>query len=109
MRQTGRFHGAEPLYRQDEMAPVILEQSVLFHLSELQRQSAALDAEIIRKLLPGKRNVKFVGSEPLRFCGKVGHDLCPRGTLSHMREFFVKPQIFLGKFTEKISDYSAVM
>ena len=109
MRQTGRFHGAEPLYRQDEMAPVILEQSVLFHLSELQRQSAALDAEIIRKLLPGKRNVEFVGSEPLRFCGKVGHDLCARGTLSHMREFFAQPQTFSGKLAEEVPDDSAVV
>ena len=91
------------------MVLVIIEETILFHLSKLQRQSATLNAKIIRKLLPGKRNVKFVFSESLCFCGKVGHDLCPRGTLSHMREFFVKPQIFLGKFTEKISDYSAVM
>ena len=63
------------LYPQDKMVFVIIEEPVLFHLSKLQRQSAALDCEVIRKLLPRKRNVKFVCSEPLRFRGKVGHDL----------------------------------
>ena len=39
-------------YIQNEMAFVIIEESVFFHLSEFRRQSASLDAEVIRKLLP---------------------------------------------------------
>lgn len=42
---------ASPSYPQEEVAPAILEDAVLFHPSKLQRQAAALDAKIIRKLL----------------------------------------------------------
>ena len=35
-------------YPQDKMALMIIEEPILFHLSQFQRQSAALDAEIIR-------------------------------------------------------------
>ena len=39
------------------------------HFSKLQRQAAALNAKIIRKLLPGKRDIKFAFSAPLGFGG----------------------------------------
>ena len=42
---------ASPSYPQEEVAPAIFEDAVLFHPSKLQRQAAALDAKIIRKLL----------------------------------------------------------
>ena len=42
---------ASPSYPQEKVALAILEDAVLFHPSKLQRQAAALDAKIIRKLL----------------------------------------------------------
>ena len=40
------------LHSQDKMVLVKIEDSILFHFSKLQRQAAALNAEIIRELLP---------------------------------------------------------
>ena len=42
---------ASPSYPQEKVALAIFEDAVLFHPSKLQRQAAALDAKIIRKLL----------------------------------------------------------
>ena len=91
------------------MVLVIIKDAISFHLSKFQGQATALDAKIICKLLSLKRNIEFVGSKPLRFCGKIGHNLCACGTLSHMREFSAQLQIILSKFAEKISDHAAVM
>ena len=40
------------LHPQDKMILVKIEDSIFFHFSKLQRQTAALDAKIIRELLP---------------------------------------------------------
>lgn len=40
------------LHPQYKMVLVEIEDSILFHFSKLQRQAAALNAEIIRELLP---------------------------------------------------------
>ena len=40
------------LHSQDKMILVKIEDSIFFHFSKLQRQTAALDAKIIRELLP---------------------------------------------------------
>ena len=55
------------------MAFVKVEQALIPHFSELQRQPAALYAEIIRKLLAGERNVEFIAAPALRLAGKIGH------------------------------------
>ena len=77
------------------MAFVKVEQALTAHFSKLQRQSAALHAEIIRKLLAGERNVEFIAAPALRLSGKIGHELCPRRALAHMGELFVEPQVLL--------------
>ena len=91
------------------MALVKIQQALVSHFAKLQGQSAAFDGEVIRKLLPGKGDVKFVCSEPLCFGGEIGHELCAGGTLSHVRELFTEAQIFLGKIGEKVSYDPAVM
>ena len=91
------------------MVLVKIQQALISHFTKLQRQSAALDGEVIRKLLSGKGNVKFVCSEPLCFGGEIRHELCAGGTLSHMRELFAEAQIFLGKFTEEVLEDPAVV
>ena len=57
------------LYLQNEMIFLKVKKPFGAHFSKLQRQAAALNAKIIRKLLPGKRDVKFVFSAPLGFGG----------------------------------------
>ena len=99
----------ELLYLQYEMAFVKIQKSLAAHFSQLLRQSGALYREIIRKLLPGKGNIKFTGPEPLRLGGEVGHQLCARGALAHVRELFAETKILLGKLAEKISDDPAVV
>ena len=47
-----------------------VEQALIPHFSKLQRQSAALHAEVIRKLLAGERNVELVAAPALRLGGK---------------------------------------
>ncbi len=63
------------LHLQNKVAFMKIKQPVLFHFAELKRKSAALHRKIIRKLLTGEGNVKFIFAQPLRFCGKVGHEL----------------------------------
>ena len=70
--------------------------------------TTTLDAEIIRELLPGEGNVEFVCSEPLRLGGEIGHQLCPRCALAHVRELFAEAQVFFGEFAEQIADDAAV-
>ena len=47
-----------------------VKQALIPHFSKLQRQPAALYAEIIRKLLAGERNVEFIAAPALRLSGK---------------------------------------
>ena len=42
-----------------------VEQALIPHFSKLQRQSAALHAEVIRKLLAGERNVELIAAPAL--------------------------------------------
>ena len=91
------------------MVLVKIQQALISHFTKLQRQSAALDSEVIRKLLPGKGDVKFVCSEPLCFGGEIRHELCAGGTLSHMRELFAEAQIFFGKIGKEVSNDPAVV
>ena len=86
-----------------------IQQTLIPHFPKLQRKSAALHREVIRKLLSGKGNIEFIFSEPLCLCGKIGHQLCSRRALSHVREFFTEMQIFLSQFTKQVSDDSAVV
>ena len=71
---------------QNKVIFVKVQQSFFFQLAKLQRQSAALHREIIRKLLPGKRNIKFVSSKPLRLSGKIRQELRARGALADLRD-----------------------
>ena len=48
------------------MAFVKVEQALIPHFSKLQRQSTALHAEIIRKLLAGEWNVELIATPALR-------------------------------------------
>ena len=48
-------------------------------------------------------------SEFLGLGGKIGHQLCSRRALSHVREFFTEMQIFLSQFTKQVSDDLAVV
>ena len=86
-----------------------VEQALIPHFSKLQRQPAALHAEVIRKLLAGEWNVELVAAPALCLGGKIGHQLCSRRALSHVREFFTEMQIFLSQFTKQVSDDSAVV
>ena len=52
------------------MAFVKVEQAIIPHFSKLQRQSAALHAKVIRKLLAGERNVEFIAAPVLCLGGK---------------------------------------
>ena len=70
------------------MAFVKVKKPLAAHFSKLQRQSAALHAEVIRKLLAGERNVKFTAAPALRLGGKIGHQLGPGGALPHVGELF---------------------
>lgn len=63
-----------PLPPQDEMVFMKPQKSVSFPFSEFNGQTAAFHPKIIRKLLPGERNIKFVRSELLRFGRKIGHE-----------------------------------
>ena len=45
---------------------MIVQQAFLFHLAELERQSAALNGEKVRELLAGERDVKLDRAAPLR-------------------------------------------
>ena len=48
------------------MAFMKVKQALIPHFAKLQRQSAALHAEIIRKLLAGEWNVEFIATPALR-------------------------------------------
>ena len=72
------------LYLQNEMVFMKIQQTLIPHFPKLQRKSAALHREVIRKLLSGKGNIKFIFSEPLCLCGKIGHQLCARCALPHV-------------------------
>ena len=52
------------------MALVKIKQALAAHFSKLQRQSAALHTEVIRKLLAGERNVEFIAAPALCLGGK---------------------------------------
>ena len=86
-----------------------VEQALIPHFSKLQRQSAALHTEVIRKLLAGERNVELVAAPALRLGGKIGHELCPGGTLAHVGELFIEPQVLLRQLTQQIANDPAVV
>lgn len=48
------------LYLQNEMVFMKIQQTLIPHFPKLQRKSAALHREVIRKLLSGKGNIKFI-------------------------------------------------
>ena len=86
-----------------------VKQALIPHFSKLQRQSTALHAEIIRKLLAGEWNVEFIATPALRLGGKIGHQLCPRCALAHVGELFVEPQVLLCQFAQQVADDSVMM
>ena len=86
-----------------------VEQALIPHFSELQRQPAALYAEIIRKLLAGERNVEFIAAPALRLGGKIGHELCPGGALAHVGELFIEPQVLLRQLAQQVADDPAMV
>lgn len=88
------------------MAFMKVKQALIPHFSKLQRQSAALHAEIIRKLLAGEWNVEFIATPTLRLGGKIGHQLCPRCALAHVGELFVELQVLLRQLTQQMSRLS---
>ena len=92
-----------------KVALVKVKKALIPHFSKLQRQSAALHAEVIRKLLPGERNVKFIAAPALRLGGKIGHELCPRRALAHVGEFFVEPQVLLRQLAQQVADDPAMV
>ena len=77
------------------MAFVKVEQALIPHFSKLHGQSAALHAEVIRKLLAGERDVELIAAPALRLGGKIGHQLCPGCALAYVGELFVEPQVLL--------------
>ena len=86
-----------------------IQQTFIPHFPKLQRKSAALHREVIRKLLSGKGNIEFIFSEPLCLCGKIGHQLCARCALPHVRQLFAEAQVFLRKLAKQISDDMVMM
>ena len=61
---------------------MIVQQAFLFHFSELERQSAALNGEKVRELLAGERDVKLDRAAPLRLGGVVRWAMCVSFSLS---------------------------
>ena len=86
-----------------------VQKSFAAHFAKFQRETAALHRKVIRELLAGKGDVKFIRPEPLRLGGEVGHQLGARRALPHMRELFAEAQVFLGKLAEKIPDDPTVV
>ena len=72
-----------------------VKQALIPHFAKFHGQSAALHAEIIRKLLTRERNVELIDAAPLGLGGKIGHQLCTRRALAHVGELFVEPQVLL--------------
>ena len=97
------------LYLQNEMVFMKIQQTLIPHFPKLQRKSAALHREVIRKLLSGKGNIKFIFSEPLCLCGKIGHQLCARCALPHVGQLFAEAEVFLCKLAKQISDDMTMM
>ena len=86
-----------------------VKQALIPHFSKLQRQSTALHAEIIRKLLTRERNVELIAVPALRLCGKIGQQLCARRALAHVGELFVEPQVLLRQLAQQVADDSVMM
>ena len=97
------------LYLQNEMVFMKIQQTLIPHFPKLQRKSAALHREVIRKLLSGKGNIEFIFSEPLCLCGKIGHQLCARCALPHVGQLFAEAEVFLCKLAKQISDDMTMM
>ena len=94
---------------QHEVLFMIVQKPFLFHFSELERQSAALDGEKVRELLAGEWDVELDRAAPLRLGGEVGHELGARRALGDVRELFVEQQVFARKVAQKVSDDAAVV
>ena len=80
------------------------QQSLIPHFSELQRQPAALHAEVIRQLLPGKGDIKLIASPALRLGGKIRHQLGARGALPHMGQLFIQQQVLFRQLPQQVAD-----
>ncbi|WP_442861195.1 hypothetical protein, partial [Butyricicoccus sp. AM05-1] len=64
---TRRRRKAVRLWRLEKKVTFMkVKQALIPHFSKLQRQSTALHAEIIRKLLAGEWNVEFIATPALR-------------------------------------------
>ena len=86
-----------------------IQQTLIPHFPKLQRKSAALHAEVIRKLLAGERDVKLDRAAPLRLGGEIGHELGARRALGDVRELFIEQQVFACKVAQKVSDDAAMV
>ena len=69
---------------------MIVQQAFLFHLAELERQSAALNGEKVRELLAGEWDVELDRAASLRLGGEIGHELGARRALGDVRELFTQ-------------------
>ena len=94
---------------QHEVLFMEVQKPFLFHFSEFERQSAALDGEKVRELLAGERDVKLDRAAPLRLGGEIGHELGARRALGDVCEFFIEQQVFSRKVAQKVSDDAAVV
>lgn len=73
---------------------MIVQQAFLFHLAELERQSAALNGEKVRELLAGERDVELDRARRCASAGEIGHELGARRALGDVRELFIEQQVF---------------
>ena len=86
------------------MIPVESEQSLVAHPAQLPGHGASVHRQIIRQLLPVKRDTEFRASAFFRFHRQIRQQLVPGIFLRHVLYFVREHQIFLRQYGEQIMD-----
>ena len=80
------------------------QEAVLLHFPQLVGKSAAIDAQVIRQLLPVERNREIQAFVPRGLIGQVGNQAPPDGLGRGMENPAGQIQVFLGGYRQQVAD-----
>ena len=78
------------------------QQSFFLHLAQLIGHGAAVYAQIVRQLLPIKRDIKLPAALPNRLEGKIAEQSSPNGFRTGVKDASGEIQVFLRRDCQQI-------
>lgn len=97
------------IFLQAKMIFIHRQEAVLLHFTQFVGKSTAIDAQVIRQLLPVERNGEIQAFVPRGLIGQVGNQAPPDGLGRGMENPAGQIQVFLGGYRQQVADQLAVV